>query len=222
VPLGTVGAIEFAGPVVLAAVAVRCRRNLAALVLAAAGVWLLTDVRLAASPLGLLLAFANCALFALYVVLGHRLAADGGARGVDRLGFAMLVAAVLVAPFGIGAAARAATSPVLLASAFGVGVCSSVVPYVCDQLAMARVPRATFAVMLSLLPAVAVAVGLVVLAQVPTVPEAAGVALVIAAVALHRERPRTGRAPVASGGGGAAAGSPAPGGDRVPDDAGPS
>ena len=69
----------------------------------------------------------------------------------------------------------------------GVGVSSSVIPYVSDQLAMARLPRATYALMVSLLPATATVIGVVVLAQVPSVAEAAGVALVIAGVALHRE-----------------------------------
>ncbi|PZS04250.1 MAG: hypothetical protein DLM56_06720 [Pseudonocardiales bacterium] len=70
----------------------------------------------------------------------------------------------------------------------GVGVCSSVIPYVTDQLAMARLPRATFALMLSLLPAAATGIGLVVLGQVPTVIELLGVGLVVAGVALHHDR----------------------------------
>ncbi|QPP10789.1 EamA family transporter [Streptomyces bathyalis] len=187
-PLGTVGAIEFLGPVLLAAFGLRSTRNACALVMAVGGVWLLTDVHFSAEPLGLAFAFGNCALFVLYVVLGHRLAADGGASGIDRLGAAMLVAMAVVAPVGIGEAAIALTSPVLLASAFGVGVCSSVIPYVCDQLAMSRLPRATFALMLSLLPATAVLIGFAVLGQVPTWLELAGVALVIGGVAIHQER----------------------------------
>ena len=65
-------------------------------------------------------------------------------------------------------------------------VSSSVIPYVCDQLAMARLPRATFALLLSLLPATATAIGFLVLRQVPTVAELLGIALVIGGVALHR------------------------------------
>ena len=68
----------------------------------------------------------------------------------------------------------------------GVGVASSVIPYVCDQLAMARLPRASFALLLSLLPATASIVGILVLRQIPSAAEAAGVALVIVGVALHR------------------------------------
>lgn len=186
-PLGTVGAIEFLGPVLLAAVGLRTGRNLCALVLAVAGVWLLTDVHLVDAPLGLAFAFGNCVLFTLYVILGHRLAEDGGASGVDRLGASMLIAMIVVAPVGIADAAVTLTAPALLAAAFGVGICSSVIPYVCDQLAMARIPRATFALMLALLPATAALIGILVLAQIPSWPEVVGITLVITAVAVHQE-----------------------------------
>lgn len=187
-PLSTVGAIEFLGPVGLAAAGVRTRRNLLALVLALAGVAVLTDVRLVHAPAGFAFAFLNCALFVWYVILGHRLARAGGAAtGIDRLALAMLVAGIAALPLGIDAALPAFTHPLLLAAAFGVGVSSSVIPYVCDQLAMARLPRATFALLLSLLPATATAVGLVVLAQRPSPTELAGIALVALGVGLHRE-----------------------------------
>jgi inner membrane transporter RhtA len=92
------------------------------------------------------LAFGNCALFVLYVVLGHRVAntdaGTGAMSGVDQLGAAMLVAAVAVTPVGLGGALAAFAHPALLLAGVGVGLCSSVVPYVTDQLAMARLPRA--------------------------------------------------------------------------------
>ncbi len=69
------------------------------------------------------------------------------------------------------------------------GVCSSVIPYVTDQLAMARLPRATFALMLALLPATATAIGLLILHQVPTGQDLLGIGLVIAGIALHQDRP---------------------------------
>jgi inner membrane transporter RhtA len=71
----------------------------------------------------------------------------------------------------------------------GVGLCSSVIPYVTDQLAMARLPRATFSLMLALLPAAATVIGLIVLSQVPTLRDLAGIGLVILGVALHRDPP---------------------------------
>ncbi len=185
-PLGTVGAIEFAGPIGLAALGVRSKRNLGALALAVAGVYLLTDARFAGQPLSFAFAFADCALFVLYIILGHRIAADGGPAGIDRLGFAMLVAMVVAFPIGIRQAVPAFISPSLLAAGVGVGISSSVIPYVCDQLAMARMPRATFALLLSLLPAMASVIGAVVLHQLPTLPEVTGITLVIGAVSLHR------------------------------------
>jgi inner membrane transporter RhtA len=186
-PLSTVGAIEFLGPIILAALGSRTLRNIAALLLAIGGVWLLTDVRFSGQPLGFALAFANCAFFMLYVILGHRIARDGGAAGIDRLGAAMLVALVTITPLGLGGALPAMTQPMLVLAGIGVGVCSSVIPYVCDQLAMARLPRATFALLLSLLPASATIIGVVVLRQIPSILEIAGILLVAGGVALHRE-----------------------------------
>jgi inner membrane transporter RhtA len=188
-PLGTVAAIEFLPVVVLAALGARTPRNLQALALAVAGVYLLTGVRVGGEALGFVFAFANAGLFALYIVLGHRVAQEEEVDGIDGLALSMIVAFVVATPIGGWQAAGAFGDPVAIAAGVGVGVCSSVIPYVTDQLAMRQLPRATYALMVSLLPAVATVVGLVVLAQVPSTREAAGVALVIAGVALHRERP---------------------------------
>jgi inner membrane transporter RhtA len=184
-PLATVGAIEFLGPIALAAAGARSARNLGALALAVLGVVQLTDIRWSGEPLGLAFAFANCALFMMYIVLGHRIAADGGSDGIYRLAAAMLIAFVVVSPIGAAQALPAFSSLELLGAAVAIGVCSSVIPYVCDQLAMARLARATFALLLALLPAVATVVGVVVLGQIPTLGETLGVGLVIAGVALH-------------------------------------
>ena len=188
-PLATVGAIEFLGTIVLAALGARTRRNAAALALCVGGVAVLTAIQAGDSPLGLVFAFGNCAGFMLYVVLGHRVAntkVGDVFGGIDQLGAAMLIAAVAVTPAGLGAALPAFTHPAWLAWGIGVGVCSSVIPYVSDQLAMARLSRATFALMLALLPAVAVVIGAVVLHQIPSVRELAGIALVIAGIAIHQ------------------------------------
>lgn len=185
-PLATVGAIEFLGPIGLAVAGAHSRRNLAALLLAVVGVYALTDVRITGQSIGFAFAFADCALFVLYIVLGHRMAADGGGRGIDRLAGAMLVAMVAALPVGIGQATLAFANPALLGAAVGVGITSSVIPYVCDQLAMARLPRASFALLLSLLPVAAVLIGIVVLHQVPSPQELGGVGLVVVGVALHR------------------------------------
>jgi hypothetical protein len=113
-PLGTVAAIEFLPVIVLAALGARTPRNAGALLLAVPGVYLLTDVQLAGEPLGVAVAFVNAALFALYIVLGHRVAQRGAASGIDGLGASMLIAAVAVTPLAGWAAVPAALDPVAL------------------------------------------------------------------------------------------------------------
>jgi inner membrane transporter RhtA len=185
-PLGTVAAIEFLPVIVLAALGARSLRNAVALALAVPGVYVLTGVQVAVEPVGLVFAFANAALFALYIVLADRVAKRDRLAGVDGLAMSMLVAAVAVTPIGLAQALPAFGDPVALLAGLGVGVSSSVIPYVCDQLALERLPRATYALLVSLLPATATVIGVVVLAQVPSLAEVAGVALVVGGVALHR------------------------------------
>ena len=187
-PLGTVAAIEFLPVIVLAALGTRTRRNLIALVMAGGGVYLLTDVALSGEPLGVVFAAANAVLFAVYIVLGALVAERGAGAGIDALAASMLVAAVVVTPVAGWAVLPALTDPVALAAGVGVGVSSSVIPYVSDQLALARMKRSTYALMVSLLPATATVIGIVVLAQLPTVVEVAGVVCVVVGVALHQER----------------------------------
>jgi inner membrane transporter RhtA len=190
-PLATVAAIEFLPVIALAACGVRSARNATALVLAVAGVYLLTGPRFQGEPVAVALAFANAGLFALYIVLGHRVSRLRGMGAIDGLAGSMLVAAVVATPMAGWAAVPALLDPVALVAGAGVGIASSVIPYVCDQLAMARLARATYALLVALLPATATVVGIVVLAQLPSLGESAGVALVVTGVALHREgRPR--------------------------------
>jgi inner membrane transporter RhtA len=185
-PLATVAAIEFLPVVLLAAVGARTRRNAQALALAVAGVYLLTGVHLEGEPIGIVFAFANAVLFALYIVLAHRVSRYRALSGIDGLAASMLIAAVVVTPIGGWEVVPVLTDPVALLAGLGVGISSSVIPYVSDQLAMRKLPRATYALMVSLLPATATVIGIVVLAQVPSPREVAGVALVAGGVALHR------------------------------------
>ena len=185
-PLGTVAAIEFLPVIALAALGARTTRNAAALLLAVGGVYLLTGVRFEGEPLGVAIAFANALGFAAYIVLAHRVSRLPGVSGIDGLALAMLIAAVVVTPLGGWAVVPALTDPIALLAGLGVGISSSVIPYVADQLAMRRLPRATYALMVALLPATATVIGVVVLAQLPTAAELAGVGLVIAGVAAHR------------------------------------
>jgi inner membrane transporter RhtA len=188
-PISLVAAIEFVGTIGVALYGLRSRRNLAALVIAVAGALILIDVRWSSDPMGLAWALINGALFVGYIVLGHRLAASGASDGVANLGAAMAIACLLALPIGFNEALTAFSSPTLLAAAIGVGLCSSVIPYICDQLAMSRLPRASFALLLALLPATATVIGAVVLAQIPTLRDLVGIALVIAGVAIHKPAP---------------------------------
>lgn len=185
-PLGTAVAIEFVGPVAVAAVASRRPRDVAAVALAALGVALIADVRWSGSPSGVLWALAAAGMWAAYILLGKRVATAG--NGLDDMAVGFTVAAVLLSPLlliGGPAALGALADPAVLLLAVGVGVLSSVVPYVLDQLVLRRVGQARFAVLLALLPATATVVGLVALAQVPTLLEGVGIAAVIGAVALR-------------------------------------
>jgi inner membrane transporter RhtA len=195
-PLGLVAAIEFAGTIAVALHGLRSRRNHIALALAAAGVVVLTEVRWSSDPLGLAWALLNSVLFMAYIVLGHRIADGGAGRGVRRLGAAMAMAFLFVMPVGFAQAAAAFDEPALVLAGAGVGLCSSVIPYVCDQLAMARLPRASFALLLALLPATAALIGALVLRQIPTLRDAAGIALVMAGVAVHRPLDRSAAQPL--------------------------
>ena len=185
-PMSLVAAMEFVGTIAVALWGLRTWRNALALGLAITGVFLLIDVVWVTEPLGLFWAALNAALFVGYIVLGHRAARDGAEGGIERLGAAMAIALLILMPVGFVEAMRAFAVPELVLAGIGVGICSSVIPYVCDQLAMSRLPRASFALLLALLPATATIIAAIVLAQIPTWTDVAGVALVMAGVALHR------------------------------------
>ena len=185
-PMSLVAAMEFVGTIGVALYGLRTRRNLLALALAVGGVFVLIDVKWSTDPLGLFWAALNGALFVGYIVLGHKAAAGGASGGVERLGAAMAIAFLFLMPIGFAEALAAFGSASLILAGIGVGVCSSVIPYISDQLAMSRLPRASFALMLALLPATATVVAAVVLAQIPTAKDVLGVALVMLGVAVHK------------------------------------
>ena len=184
-PLGTAVAIEFCGPIFVAALGSRTSRDFGALALGAAGVLALADVHIAGSPGGFALAAGAGAFWAAYIVLGHRVAADREIRAQDGLALAMAIGAAGLAPALVVSAVPALVDPLLLAACLAVGVASSVVPYGLEQVAMRRLPRARFALLLALLPATAAVIGAAILGQVPGLLEAAGIALVVMAASLR-------------------------------------
>ncbi len=185
-PMSLVAAMEFIGTIGVALYGLRSRRNAFALALAVLGVFILIDVKWSTDPLGLFWATLNAAMFVGYIFLGHKAAEGGASDGVERLGAAMWVALIILMPFGFMQAMQVFGVIELVLAGIGVGVCSSVIPYICDQLSMSRLPRASFALLLALLPATATIIAAFVLAQIPTVQDITGVFLVMVAVAVHK------------------------------------
>lgn len=184
IPLGTAVAIEFLGPVAVAAAGSRRARDLFAVALVAAGVVLLAGVAPDIDPVGVGFALLAAAMWAGYILLGKRVA-DAGA-GLDSLAVGMAAAAVLLAaPLLAG---QLLSDPAVFASAhtwllgLGVGVLSTALPYALDQVVLTRIGRARFALLLALLPVTAAVVGAVVLLQRPTLTEVLGITLVVAAL----------------------------------------
>lgn len=185
-PMSLVAAMEFVGTIGIALYGLRTGRNLLALILAVIGVFILIDVKWSTDPLGLFWSALNALLFAGYIVLGHKASAQGAGEGVERLGAAMTIALVILMPVGLAQAARAFGSLELVLAGIGVGICSSVIPYVCDQFAMSRLPRASFALLLAILPVTATVIAALVLAQIPTPKDLAGIFLVMIGIILHK------------------------------------
>ena len=179
---------EFVGTVGIALYGLRTGRNVLALALAVGGVFILIDVKWSSDPVGLGWAFLNGAMFVGYIVLGHKISERGASGGVERLGAAMAIAFFFIMPIGLWEAINAFGAVELVLAGIAVGFCSSVVPYVCDQLAMSRLPRSNFALLLALLPATATIVAAIVLAQIPSLMDVLGVLLVMIGVAVHKPR----------------------------------
>lgn len=200
-PLGTAVAIEFVGPVAVAAISGRGRRERVGIALAAAGVVLLAGVTLGRGGgpgivIGLVAIGTAAACWAGYILLGRRVALRGS--GVTSLSLAMTAGAVVFAPFLAAGAAPILRDWRLALAVLGIAVLSSVIPYAIEQVVLRRVSAATFAVLLAMLPAAAAIVGAAALRQLPTAPEAVGLLAVSAAIALtathsRPPRPRTPR-----------------------------
>jgi inner membrane transporter RhtA len=181
--LGKSVAIEFIGPIAVAAAMTRTARNGAALALAAGGVVVLGGLEIGDNTVGLLWILAASAMWALYIVVGSRVAQIG--RGVAGLGIGLAIGAVVITPIGAPGSGHVFASPRLLAGCVLVGVFSNAIGYGIDQHVLRRIPVRRFSVLLALLPVTAVAFGWIGLDQVPSGIEFAGIALVLAGVVLQ-------------------------------------
>nr|WP_290276190.1 EamA family transporter [Corynebacterium faecale] len=188
-PMGTAVAIEFLGPITVAALGSRTLRDWTALLLAGVGVVVISGAQWSANSVGVLFALGAAALWALYIIAGNRIAgsAEDSRTGMT-VGFfwAALLAAPLAWWLWPGMSELALAPVELLGLAFGLGVLSAVIPYGLDLIVLRMAGRAYFALLLAMLPLTAAVMGAVALGQLLTVAEMFGIALVIVAVALRR------------------------------------
>ncbi|GGQ05075.1 EamA family transporter [Streptomyces roseolilacinus] len=191
IPLGAAVTLEVLGPLALSVVASRRVVSLLWAALALAGVVLLSGGgfdRL--DPVGAGFALGAGAMWAAYIVFSART----GRRfpQADGLALAMAVGAVLSLPLGVVEAGTRLLVPSTLALGLAVALMSSVLPYTLELIALRRLPAGTFAVLMSLEPAVAALAGFLVLRQALSVTDAAAIALVVAA-SVGAVRARTAR-----------------------------
>jgi len=186
-PIGNAVAIEFAGPVAVAAWGARTKRSTAALALAAIGVITLVGVEADGTSAGAGFALLAGAFWGGYILLGHRVARRPDP--VDGLGVGMLFGAVAISGFGVVDVAQSVDTPVILTAGLATGLLSNVIPYRIDQTVMRLVDPHRFALLQALLPVTATLVGLAVLAQIPNAQELFGIAAVAAAIAWNRLQP---------------------------------
>ncbi len=186
IPLATAVAIEFLGPTAVAALGSRRPRDLAAVGLASAGVLLLAGVEFDANLTGVLFALVSAAMWAGYILVGKRVADTGD--GLDSLAVGMSLAALVLAPVILVPQVGIDASVFLDSRTWALGLCigllSTAIPYALDQLVLVQIGSATFALLLALLPVTATLIGVMMLRQVPTIPEIIGITLVVVALLL--------------------------------------
>ena len=182
IPLGIAVTLEFVGPLGVAFAASRQRSDLLWATLAAIGILLLSPAPgTGIDAAGALLALLAGVFWAAYIVLSQRVGeAFPGGSG---LAIAMTIAALLVLPAGVADAGSALLRPELLAAGFAVAMLSSAIPYSIELEALRRLPRGVFGVLMSLEPAVAAALGFLLLGQDLAARELVAIAFVVAASA---------------------------------------
>ena len=183
IDLGKSVAIEFIGPIVVAAATTRTSRNAAALVLAVTGVLTLGGVEIGDNTLGVIFILISSALWAAYIVVGSRVAQVR--PGVAGLGVGLAIGTVVITPIGAPWSGPVWVSPTLLVLCCATGVFSNAIGYGIDQYVLRRIPIRRFSVLLATLPATAVFIGWVALGQRPSALDLTGIALVLVGVAVQ-------------------------------------
>ena len=182
IPLGIAVTFEFVGPLGVAVAGSRRALDLLWVGLAAAGILLLSDFGSAdLDALGIALALLAGGFWAAYILLGVRVGRVF--PGAEGLTLAMVVAAVLLFPVGVGTAGAGLLVPWILAAALAVAILSSAIPYSLELEALRRLPADVFGVLMSLEPAVASLAGYLLLDETLAAREIVAILLVVAASA---------------------------------------
>ncbi len=182
--LGKGVAIEFIGPITVAAFRTRTSRNAVALISAVIGVLILSGIEMGNEPVGLIFIFLASIMWALYIVIGAKVARFD--RGVSGLGVGLMIGALFITPFAAPTSGPAFGAPWILATCFLVGILSNAIGYGIDQYTLRRIPVRRFSVLLALLPVTATIFGLIFLDQVPSITDLIGITFVLAGVVVQQ------------------------------------
>lgn len=193
-PLGIAIAVQFSGPLAVAAATTRRWTDAVPVLGAAAGIGIFGlqswGGQASLDSLGLLIALVAGAFWAAYIVTASRAARLHA--GLDGLAVASVVAGALALPWGVSVAGDRLLDPTALLVGLGIALLASVVPYVCEITALRVISGREFSIMVALEPAVGAVVGLLVLRQGLSVTQSIAIALVVvAAVTIARAGPTT-------------------------------
>jgi inner membrane transporter RhtA len=187
VPFGLAIAVEFTGPLAVALWSSKKPLDFVWIVLAVAGMGLIlplgnasgADMQAAAiDPLGIAYALGAGACWAVYIVVGQRVADRIGAFATP---MGMLVAALLVTPVGISVAGSSLLNPEWMLAGLGIALLSSAIPYSLEMYSLKHLPKQTFSILLSLEPAVGALAGWLVLSEQLSTQQLGAIGLIMAA-----------------------------------------
>jgi inner membrane transporter RhtA len=186
IPLGIAVALEFTGPLAVALFGARKVLDFFWIALAVGGFALLlpwTQTSGDISPLGIVLALCAGACWAGYIVFGQRAgrSGDSGSSGAHIAALGVGTAAIIAMPFGLATAGTTLFDPAILPLGLAVALLSSAIPYALDMVALPHIPARLFGILMSGQPALAALSGLVILGEVLTPGQLAGMAAIIAA-----------------------------------------